>query len=92
MKIPKRKTPLESTRAGAEDNPVTDPGMNTTTNQIIGTKQTSAEGPECQVCSCGWSPSIRGLRIHQGWMKCLKKVRPGPCIDHYLLREVKSEE
>ena len=70
-KSPKRKTPLESARAGAEDdssadNLVTDPGMNTTTNQIIGTNQvTPAAGQECQVCSCGCSKvtSIRGLRI-----------------------------
>ena len=75
------------------DNPVPDPGINMTTNQIIVTKQaTSAEGPERQVCCCGWSKvtSIRGLRIHQGRMKCLKKVRPGPRIDHYLLRERSS--
>lgn len=98
-KSPKRKTPLESLRAGAKDdsltdNPVTDPGMNTTTNQIIGTELvTSAEGQEHQVCSCGWSKvtSIRRLKIHQGRMKCLKKMRLGPCIDHYLLRKSPSQ-
>ncbi len=94
-KYSKRKIPLESARAGAEDdspidNPVIDPGMNTTTNQIIGMAHiASTVRQELQICSCGWSKvtSIRGLKIHQGRMKCLKEVRPGPRIDTYLLRE-----
>ncbi len=95
MKNSKRKIPLESVRAGAEDdslidNLVIDPDMNTTTNQIIGMAHiASAVRQELKICSCSWSKvtSIRGLKIHQGQMKCLKEVRPGPCIDTYLLRK-----
>lgn len=63
-----------------------------TTNHVIGTG-TSTAGHELRVCSCGWSKvtPLRGLRIHQGRMKCLKQVRLGPCIDHYLLREGSSQ-
>lgn len=95
-KSPKRKIPLESARAGAEDDSstdytVTDPGKNrTTTKRIISTALTSsAARQELQTCSCGWSKvtSTRGLKIHQGRMKCLKEARSGPRIDHYLLRE-----
>uniref|UniRef100_A0A3B1JD36 Reverse transcriptase domain-containing protein n=1 Tax=Astyanax mexicanus TaxID=7994 RepID=A0A3B1JD36_ASTMX len=67
--------------------------MNKTTNQKISSQVPSAEGLNLQVCSCGWSKvtSIRGLRIHQGRMKCLENVRPGPRIDQYLLRDRSSQ-
>lgn len=76
------------------DNLVIDPGMNTTMNQIIGMAPTaSAVRQELQTCSCGWSKvtSIKGLKIHQGRMKCLKEVRPGPRIDTYLSRKRSSQ-
>lgn len=96
-KSPKRKIPLESTRVGVEDvssadNPVTDADMNM--HQKIGMAlTTSAVGQELIICNCGWSKvtSIRGLKIHQGRMKCLKEMRPGPCIDQSLLRERSSQ-
>lgn len=77
----KKKIPLESVRAGAEDDspidkPVINPGVNTTTNKIIGmTHITSAVRQELQICSWSKVTSIRTLKIHQGRIKCLKEVK-----------------
>ena len=97
--ISKRKTPLESARAGAEDDSsadytVTNPGLAMTTAENIGTPSAvSAAGQELQVCVCGWSKvtSRKGLKIHQGRKKCLQDTRQGPRIDQYLLRERPSK-
>ena len=92
----KRKTPLESARAGAEDDSpadhtVTDLAMETTTNQMSSTAidgVTALAGHKLQSCICGWKKitSEKGLKIHQGRKKCLRKPSEGPRIDHYFLR------
>ena len=90
------KTPLESARAGAEDDSstdhtVTDPGMETTTSQMISTvvdRVTTLAGHKLQRCICGWEKitSEKGLKIHQGRKKCLRELCKGPRIDRYFLR------
>ena len=97
----KEKIPLESARAGAEDdssvdNTVIDPGTKQTTAKMIGTipeTATSTPGIKLQRCSCGWAKvtSYAGLRIHQGRKKCLKEVGQGPRIDPYFLRSKSSQ-
>ena len=46
-----------------------------------------------QVCVCGWQKvtTRRGLRIHQGKMKCLVGGRQGTRIDSYFLRSASSQ-
>ncbi|MGH0160264.1 UNVERIFIED_CONTAM: hypothetical protein FKN15_058952 [Acipenser sinensis] len=48
---------------------------------------------ELQVCVCGWSKAttVRGLKIHQGRMKCLREKGQGPRIDQYFLRSQSSQ-
>ena len=78
----KEKIPLESARAGAEDdssadNPVIDIGTEQTTSLMISIPETATAtaGHKLQSCICGWEKvtSTRGLKIHQGKKGCLKK-------------------
>ena len=95
-KSSKGKTPLESARAGAEDDSPTDHmvtnlATETTTNQMISTAVdgvTPLAGQKLQSCICGWEKitSEKGLKIHQGRKKCLRELSEGPRIDHYFLR------
>jgi hypothetical protein len=95
-KSSKGKIPLESARAGAEDDSsvdhtVTDPGMETTMNQMFSTGidgVTALAGHKLQSCICGWKKitSEKGLKIHQGRKKCLREPSEGPRIDHYFFR------
>ena len=41
-----------------------------------------------QICSCSWTKrtSIKGLRIHQGQMRCSRESKVGLCIGQYFLR------
>ncbi|KAL1263729.1 hypothetical protein QQF64_006468 [Cirrhinus molitorella] len=92
----KGKIPLESARAGVEDDSsvdhtVIDPGTETTMNQMFSTGvdgETVLAGHKFQNCICGWKKitSEKGLKIHQGRKKCLRKPSEGPRIDHYFLR------
>ena len=99
----KRKIPLESARAGAEDdstldNTVNDLGTETdmsmeSTSQKTSSRSAVSKDMELQVCVCGWSKAttVRGLKIHQGRMKCLREKGQGPRIDQYFLRSQSSQ-
>lgn len=92
-----KRTPLESARAGAEDDSsadimVTDPGLEMTTSNkstaqesatAVATAAATTAGHKQQICPCGWTKvtSYLGLRIHQGRMKCLTEGRQRPRID-----------
>ena len=99
-KTSQKKIPLESARAGAEDdssvdNTVTDPGTEQTTRKMISTSLDSRAGAKIklQTCSCGWTKvtTSAGLKIHQGRKKCLKEVGRVTRIDHYFLRSKSSQ-
>jgi len=70
------------------ENMVTDSGMET--GMSMESKTTLIE---FQVCVCGWSKAttVRGLKIHQGKMKCLREKGRGPHIDQYFLRSQSSQ-
>ena len=96
----KEKIPLESARAGAEDdssadNPVIDIGTEQTTSLMISIPETATAtaGHKLQSCTCGWEKvtSTRGLKIHQGKKGCLKKGQQGSRIDSYFLRSRSSQ-
>ena len=98
--IPTRKTPLESARAGAEDDsPLTDTvfdygtDMTTSTVNISVEATVEVDGKKRQVCPCGWErvTTLRGLRIHQGRKGCLVEGTQGPRIDSYFLRSRSSQ-
>ena len=82
-----RKTPLESARAGAEDDSPTvdlafDSGMDLTTskeNMSVEGSSLEVGGKRLQVCLCGWQKvtTLRGLRIHQGRKRCLVQGTQG---------------
>lgn len=98
-----KRTPLESARAGAEDDSsadimVTDPGTETTTSNestaqesdtAVAPATATSTGHKQQICPCGWRKvtSYRGLRIHQGKMKCLTEERQRPRVDYFLRKE-----
>lgn len=89
--------PPDSARAGAQDDSLTDHtvvdfGTKTTmTPMMISMASdggTALSGHKLQSCICGWKKitSEKGLKIHQGRMKCLKELTNGPRVDHYFLR------
>ena len=102
-KSQQKRTPLESARAGAEDDSsadimVTDPGTETTTSNestaqesdtAVAPATATSTGHKQQICPCGWRKvtSYRGLRIHQGKMKCLTEERQRPRVDYFLRKE-----
>ena len=83
-KLNTEKTPLESARAGAEDDSlmtdtVTDPGTDLTMsreNMLVEATSSDVDGKKRQVCLCGWQKvtTLKGLRIHQGRKRCIKSV------------------
>jgi len=75
LKSSSEKIPLESVRAGVEDdsivdNMVNDLGLETDMSMESKTSSRSAISKviEIQVCVCGWSKAttVRGLKVHQG--------------------------
>lgn len=93
------RIPLESARAGVEDDSVTDYtatdlGTDKTKRKEIAAQTTNNEADKSlQICSCGWKKitSIKGLKIHQGRKRCLIEGELGPRIDHYFLRSNSSQ-
>lgn len=94
-----KSTPLESARAGAEedssaDMTVIDPGPETTMSKnitqesatTIVTATAATAGHKLQICACDWRKvtSQLGLRIHQGKKRCLREERQRPRIDYFL--------
>ena len=100
-KLNTEKTPLESARAGAEDDSlmidtVIDPGTDLTMsreNMLVEATSSDVSGKERQVCVCGWQKvtNLKGLRIHQGRKRCLVERTQGPRIDNYFLRSTSSQ-
>ncbi len=93
------RIPLESARAGVEDDSLTDytatnPRTDKTTRKEI-TAQTATSNTEkaLQICPCGWKKitSVKGLKIHQGKKRCLVEGELGTRIDHYFLRSNSSQ-
>lgn len=90
------RIPPEFSRAGVQDDSLTDHtavdlGMKMTMIPMISMASdggTALQGHKLQSCICGWIKitSEKGLKIHQGRKKCLKKLTKGPHIDHYFLR------
>lgn len=89
-----KRTPLESTRVGAEEDSSADIGPETTLSKSIMQESATAivtataatAGHKLQICACGWRKvtSQLGLRIHQGKKRCLREERQRPCIDYFL--------
>ncbi|MGH0152967.1 UNVERIFIED_CONTAM: hypothetical protein FKN15_023852 [Acipenser sinensis] len=63
------------------------------TSQKTSSRSAVSKDMELQVCVCGWSKAttVRGLKIHQGRMKCLREKGQGPRIDQYFLRSQSSQ-
>ncbi|KAL7877268.1 hypothetical protein SRHO_G00039130 [Serrasalmus rhombeus] len=103
-KTSERRIPSESARARAKDDSLmdltaTDNGMERTMRNVISStvdKRVPVPELTLQSCICGWKKvtTSKGLKIHQGWKKCLKEPSEGPRIDQYFLRsgENKSSE
>ncbi|MGH0158657.1 UNVERIFIED_CONTAM: hypothetical protein FKN15_046358 [Acipenser sinensis] len=93
----------KSARAEAEDDSTLDNTVNDlgtemdvsmeSTSQKTSSKSAVSKDMELQVCVCGWSKAttVRGLKIHQGRMKCLREKGQGPRIDQYFLRSQSSQ-
>lgn len=96
----KRKAiPQESARAGVEDdsqadNMVMEFGTDMTTRSGLSIEAGGVVGgKELLTCVCGWSKvtSVRGLRIHQGKMRCLGEGVQGPRIEQYVVQNCSSQ-
>uniref|UniRef100_A0A3B1K6T8 Reverse transcriptase domain-containing protein n=1 Tax=Astyanax mexicanus TaxID=7994 RepID=A0A3B1K6T8_ASTMX len=95
----KSAIPQESARAGLEDdsqadNMVTDSGTDMTTRSGLSIEAGGmVSGKELLTCVCGWSKvtSVRGLRIHQGKMRCLSEGVQGPHIEQYFEQNCLSQ-